>query len=124
MRKFLFVLYIIAVCVLCFADAPDMPEVDKFILGIPMDKIAHFLMFSPFPVLAYYSFERLGGNTDHNVRFALLTFLAGELFALMTETVQYFLPTRSMDLSDFLADTIGITLCTAAMAIYCNLRRK
>ena len=124
MRKFLFVLYIIALCVLCFADAPDMPEVDKFILGIPMDKIAHFLMFAPFPVLAYYSFERLGGNTDHNVRFALLTFLAGELFALMTETVQYFLPTRSMDLSDFLADTIGITLCTAAMAIYCNLRRK
>ena len=124
MRKFLFVLYIIAVCVLCFADAPDMPEVDKFILGIPMDKIAHFLMFAPFPVLAYYSFERLGGNTDHNVRFALLTFLAGELFAMMTETVQYFLPTRSMDLSDFLADTIGITLCTAAMAIYCNLRRK
>ena len=124
MRKFLFVLYIIAVCVLCFTDSPDMPEVDNFILGIPLDKIAHFLMFAPFPFLAYYASERLGGNTDHNVKFALLTFLAGELFALMTETVQYFLPTRSMELSDFLADSIGITLCTVAMAIFCNLRRK
>ena len=124
MRKLLFVLYIITVCVLCFTGSPSLPEVDQFIFGIPLDKIAHFLMFAPFPVLAYYAFERLGGKTDHNVRFALLTFLTGELFALLTETVQHFLPTRSMELSDFLADTIGITLCTVAMAIFRNLRRK
>ena len=124
MRKFLFVLYIIAVCVLCFADAPDMPEVDKFILGIPMDKIAHFLMFAPFPFLAHLAFGRSGGNANYRVRFALLTFLAGEVFALATETVQYFLPTRTMELADFLADTIGIALCTVAMAIFFYLRRK
>lgn len=124
MRKLLFVLYVIAVCALCFTGSPCLPEVDRYILGIPLDKIAHFLMFAPFPFLAHLAFGRSGGNAHYRVRFALLTFLAGEVFALATETVQYFLPTRTMELADFLADTIGIALCTVAMAIFFYLRRK
>lgn len=123
-RKLILALYIIAVCVLCFTDSSSLPEGPEFFIGIPIDKIAHFLMFAPFPVVAYYAFERIGGNTDHNIRFALLTFLGGVLFALATETVQRFLPSRSMEPSDFLADTIGITLCSVATYIICNLRKK
>ena len=47
-----FAAYIVAVLVLCFAKFPSTDDVPTELWGIPMDKIVHFLMFFPLPLLA------------------------------------------------------------------------
>ena len=53
--KIVMLLYVVAVAYLCFANFHKLPEVPKTFLGIPMDKIVHFCMFFPFPILAEWS---------------------------------------------------------------------
>ena len=63
--RILFGLYLVAVAVLCFARFPESEDVPKSLLGIPMDKIVHFLMFFPFPVLTYLAFDRYRGKRNN-----------------------------------------------------------
>ena len=52
-------LYIGLVAYLCFANFHRLPEVPNTFLGIPVDKIVHFWMFFPFPILAYLAYDKL-----------------------------------------------------------------
>ena len=56
--RVLMLLYIAAVCLLCFADIRTDIGVNSTLLGIPADKIVHFTMFLPFPALMYAAFHR------------------------------------------------------------------
>ena len=100
--RILLILYLISILVLCFANLSSLPDVSNTLFGIDIDKVAHFLMFLPFPALFLLSFE---GKT-----YALIGagILAGLFVAGMTEWVQSFLTYRSMDFADFIADTIGL----------------
>ena len=89
----------------------------KFIFGIPTDKIAHFLMFLPFPILAYLAYDHLTNKLSHAFLFALGTLIFGLLLAYGTEYIQGKLPYRSMDIRDFKADALAIALSTAAVFI-------
>ena len=60
--RILFAVYLAAVLVLCFGKFPSSEDVPKYLWGIPTDKIVHFLMFLPFPVLAYLAFDRYPGK--------------------------------------------------------------
>ena len=102
------VLYLIVVFALCFMNLSSMPDIGPTLFGIEIDKIAHFLMFLPLPALFYFSFDgKLAAVVGASV-------LAGLSLAGTTEWIQSFLTYRSMDLADFIADTIGL-LCGAVL---------
>ena len=57
--QIIMIIYIAAVGFLCFSNFHQMPSVPKSVLGIEMDKIVHFFMFFPFPILAFFAYDRL-----------------------------------------------------------------
>lgn len=107
--RLVFFLYLAAVLVLCFANFTDAPSVTQSILGIPTDKIVHFCMFFPFPVLAFLAFDTFTKNWRTSLLFAIAAFGAGIILALVTEWGQAHLTTwRSGDPKDFAADIIAL----------------
>lgn len=54
----LFILYLCAVAYCCFGRFKDLPQIGQDSLwGIPMDKVVHFIIFFPFPILCYAAFR-------------------------------------------------------------------
>ncbi|MBQ2133233.1 MAG: VanZ family protein [Bacteroidales bacterium] len=106
----MFLLYIVAVLCLCLLNLSDKtPELPQYFLGIPMDKLAHFLMFFAYPVVGWLMLtynKMLSMRT--NLIFPVLL-ITGFLFAAFTEIAQGLLTTyREPDNMDFIADAIGI----------------
>lgn len=117
LSRILFVLYVIAVLFVCFLRPDRMPDIQKTILGIPTDKVAHFIMFLPFPILASLSFCK-PQNKVWNVLFSsVLLLLAGTCLAALTEYLQGFLPYRSKDFSDFEADFIAVLISSLVVFV-------
>lgn len=111
-------IYLVAVLTLCVINLSSMPEVPTTFLGIELDKVAHFLMFLPLPVLFYLSFD---GKAAAIIGASIL---AGLSLAGMTEWIQSFLTYRSMDIDDFFADIIGLLSGAALTGIFVALRKK
>ena len=110
LARILFFLYLAVVAFLCFMHVDKLPDVQKFIFGIPTDKVAHFLMFLPFPILAYLAYDHLTNKLSHAALFAFATLVLGALLAYGTEYIQGKLPYRSMDMNDFKADLLALVL--------------
>jgi VanZ family protein len=107
--RILFVVYLAAVAWLCFGKFDSMPDVPREFLGIPIDKIVHFAMFFPFPILAFLAFDRFTGKWWVSLLFTLGTFLTGALIAAGTEVGQARLTSyRSGDPKDYLADLLAL----------------
>jgi VanZ family protein len=106
--QILTLLYLGTVAFLCFARFPVMNEVPPVIFNIPMDKIVHFLMFLPFPILAYFSLPIRRKGVVKTLLVLVAIFLVGCLIAWGTERVQGLLPYRYMDAADFKADRYGL----------------
>ncbi|MBP5720537.1 MAG: VanZ family protein [Bacteroidales bacterium] len=106
--RILTVVYLVAVAVLCFANFGSEREMPLSILGIPTDKIAHFLMFLPFPVVAFFSFPLKKAGVLKSILLIVAMFVVGCLLAWGTEYVQSKLPYRTMDPADFKADGLGL----------------
>lgn len=117
LARILFVLYLCAIAFLCFMHVDKLPDMQKFIFGIPTDKLAHFLMFLPFPILAYLAYDHLTNKVWSAVLFAVVTMLVGGLIAYGTEYVQGRLPYRSMDIRDFKADALALVVSSVAVFI-------
>ena len=102
--------YLLALCYLCFSTPDSLPSVENWNFFIPADKLVHFLMFFPAPVLLYLSL----GKHCETVRKALptvgLCFLICCVLAGTTEIIQNFRPGRSMSFGDWIADTLGMIL--------------
>ena len=104
------VLYIAAVGYLCFANFNKLPEMPRTLFGIPMDKVVHFCMFFPFPILAYLAYDKLT-DTPLKAFGALISICAiGAIFAGLTEIVHGMLPYRAQDIHDYAADCLAIGL--------------
>ena len=102
------VLYLAVVGYLLFANFEKLSSVPKIFLGIPTDKVVHFCMFFPFPILAYLAYDHLT-DTPLKALAALISICAiGCIFAGLTEIVQGMLPYRYEDISDFRADCLAI----------------
>ena len=118
LSKLILLLYILAVAYLCFANFHKLPEVPKTFLGIPMDKIVHFCMFFPFPILAFFAYDKLT-QTPLQALAALLCICAfGGIFAGLTEIVQGMLPYRSQDIKDYNADLLSIGISGLLVFVY------
>lgn len=122
--RILFGLYLVAVAVLCFGKFDSSQDVPKILWGIPTDKIVHFLMFFPFPLLAYLAFDRYRERRWPSVFWVAVTFLAGCAYAAGTEWVQSRLSYRSGDPADFLADFSALTACSVVILILIFAKHK
>lgn len=124
--RILLVLYLAAVAVLCFANFTKIPDVPRNIFGIPADKLVHFAMFLPFPVLGFFSLnvKRLG--VVKTLIIIVLLFCLGCLMAWGTEYYQGLLPYRTMDPADFKADRIALacgSVVTFIIALFVHRKK-
>jgi len=76
--------------------------------GFPTDKVVHFMMFLPFPILAFLSSSYVAKKWWQSILYVLLLFAIGCAIAAITETVQGMLGTRTADIKDFDADIIAL----------------
>ncbi len=114
--RLLLVLYICAVAFFCFGKFDNLPDVERFYFGIPTDKIVHFCMFFPFPILGYFSFDRKKKSLGKAIVSLIMVCSFGCIFAGITEIIQGMLPYRSEDVKDFGADCLAI--CTSALIVF------
>ena len=120
----LFIIYILLVCYLCFAKIPlNGVQLDKLFYGIRLDRIAHFIMFFPFPIITWLTMK-LDNRFNrfpilNNKLFSLLiTVLSGIFLAIITEFTQYFLlKSREGDYIDLIADIIAVLCGTFVIAL-------
>ena len=122
----LFLLYIAAVLCLCLLNLSDKtPELPKYFLGIPMDKLAHFLMFFAYPATGWLMLTYNKTIKMRQVFIFPVLLITGLLFAAFTETAQGLFTTyREPDNLDFVADAIGILSSTFLIRILQKPLRK
>lgn len=122
--RLLFFLYLAAVLVLCFAHFEQTPAVEWTLLGIPSDKVVHFCLFFPFPILAFLAFDRFTETKRSTLLFAGATFAIGCLMAFGTEWGQAHLTNyRSGEPTDLLADGIALFLSTL-LVVFWDIRKQ
>ena len=122
--RILFFLYLAAVLVLCFGQFKDAPSLPWTLLGIPSDKIVHFCMFFPFPILAFLAFDKYTHTPRSTFLFSGITFLVGVVLAFGTEWGQAHLTTyRSGDPLDLVADVSALFISTLIVIIW-DLRKQ
>lgn len=111
--RIILLVYILAVAYLCFNNFSNVQhDIPLSIFGIPTDKIVHFCMFFPFPILAWYSIDRIPRGLAESVG-KIISFAAyGCCFAGLTEIIQGMMPYRSEDIHDFYADVIAIGIAS------------
>lgn len=115
--RILFLLYITAVAYACFGHFNDVPDLAVPWLGIPNDKILHFLMFLPFPILMYLSFGQKSKNPWKAMLGVIGIFIIGCLIAAGTEVGQSFISYRSCDPTDFVADSLALLISSLVVFI-------
>lgn len=120
----LFCLYLGAVAVLCFARGEQLPDMPTTWFGIPADKIAHMLMFLPFPILSYQAFHPYRTGVAGQYGLLAMFTAAGAALAFATEKLQGILEYRSYELADLAADGIGLAAGAAVCAIYIYIHSK
>lgn len=120
----LFFVYLAAVAWCCFANFSSIPEPQKFILGLPFDKVVHFIMFFPFPILAWLAFDRFTTKPWHTIIFVAIVFIVGCIVAYATEAGQTFLPYRTGDKADALTDILSLGLSSLIVFFADILKQK
>lgn len=120
----LFCIYLAAVAFLCFMQTENLPDISaETFLGIPIDKVLHFLMFLPYPVLSGMTFI----DTERGLAMNLITLavlvITGAGLAYGTEAIQAYTDYRSYETADFHADLIGMASGTAAISAYLIISR-
>lgn len=119
-----FCVYIAAILTLCLMKPDDLPQPEIFIFGIPADKVAHFIMFLPFPVLMYMMlFDK------SRSRWLDMLVLAGSLAlgicaAFGTEFLQSLTQYRSADIKDTFADMKGLGSGGVIVLLHILFRRN
>ena len=122
--RILFFLYVAGVLFLCFGRFENTPPVEWSLFGIPTDKLVHFCMFFPFPILAFLAFDRFTETVSRTLLFTGVTLVAGILLAVFTEWGQAHLTNyRSGDLWDLLSDIIALIL-SSLLVIFLDIRKQ
>lgn len=127
MRKlfpFLLALYFACVGFLCFWHFDNLQDATQYIFGIPTDKIVHFCIFFPFPILSYATFGRKTKGKWKSVMFILGIFLAGCILGGATELGQGLTTYRSCDINDFRADALGMAISSVIVLVIDAIRHS
>ena len=114
-----FCIYLAAVAVLCFMNPSQLPEMDvKTFLGIPIDKVLHFLMFLPYPILSGLVFIRKEQKMAVSIAILITLAVLGIGISYGTELIQARTGYRSYEVGDFYADMTGIATGFIISTIY------
>lgn len=122
--RILMLLYLSTVAFLCFHRFSSMPSVPTNLLGIPIDKIIHFCMFLPFPVIGAMCIDRVPSKKWQFIATSLGVLTAGCVFAALTEIIQSRLSYRTGDKYDFLADALAVIVGSMAAVVILTRKRK
>lgn len=106
--RILFILYIIAVIWLCVHNFKSIEQMPHRLWGFQTDKLIHFAMFLPFPFFAYLSYDKRRFTFLRTTLFILATLVLGAVLAGATELAQSFIPRRTADVKDLVADFIAL----------------
>ena len=120
----LFCLYIAAILLLCLMKPTDLPQPDIMIFGIPADKIAHFLMFMPYPVLVYLMFYNKDRSRVLDLCILAACIAMGVGTAIGTEQLQAMTQYRTPDINDVYADMKGMAPGCIGVLIYIILKKR
>lgn len=120
----LFCLYIAAIILLCFMKTDSVPDVQFTLFGIPADKLVHFCMFAPYPVLAFQAFHPKDGSVWREAVVLTVLVILGIGLAYGTEQIQGITDYRSYEIADFYADSTGIAAGTVLIIIQMALRNR
>ncbi len=83
-------------------------------ISIPFfDKIAHFFIYLFFGFMLFRAIDR---SKIHRQNTYMITYISGAFYAFSDEVHQYFVPNRSTDPLDFLADAFAISVSLLIMA--------
>ena len=122
--RILFFLYVAGVLFLCFGRFDNAPSVEWSFLGIPSDKLVHFCMFFPFPILAFLAFDKYTESVPRTLLFVGLTLLVGVVLAVGTEWGQAHLTDyRSGDPLDLAADVTALVL-SSLLVTWWDIRKQ
>ncbi len=125
LSRLILVLYMVSVCLLCFLNLGTDSDMSPEWFGIPKDKIAHFLMFFPYPAIIALVFCKSGWNPVKFIGFLLVVLVSGIVIGGSIELIQGMTGYRSCDIKDFRADCIGLftgTLLT--LSVWLAVRGK
>ena len=120
----LFCLYLTAVGILCFMKPDDLPSVEKYLFGIPLDKIVHFTMFLPYPVLCSMSFMNHDMKKQRSICVLAVIFISGAGMAYGTEVIQAHTGYRAYEIIDFYADMTGMTIGALITLTYILIKKN
>ena len=120
----MFCVYLAAVFILCFINGDGMPKVQLTLLGIPADKLAHFCMFVPYPMLSFLAFRPQEASKRREIMLLCILAALGVGLAYGTEQLQGLTDYRSYELADFYADLTGICFGSLATLILILFRRR
>ncbi len=118
--RILLVVYLAGVAYLCFGHFDDLPSIQKTIFGIPMDKVVHFCMFFPAPLIGFFAFRDKPKPAGEALVSLICICSFACIFAGITEIIQGTLPYRSEDINDFKADCLAIGIATV-LTFFINL---
>ncbi len=101
------VIWFLIVLVLMCTPGKDLPDTKLFKL-IFLDKAVHFACFALLVILFYYPVGRTDANLGNKLNYLTRLAVAGILWGITTELIQrFYIPGRSFDLFDWLADSLG-----------------
>lgn len=117
-----FVTYLAAVIYLCLMKPDDLPQTELYLFGLPLDKVAHFLMFLPFPPLSYTMLWEKDRKIWADMLILISCIAVGVGLAFLTEYFQGLTQYRSSDIQDIYADMAG--LGTGGIIVLANIVTK
>ncbi|MPM33420.1 hypothetical protein SDC9_79995 [bioreactor metagenome] len=115
--KILFFIYLGLVFFFCLYSFNDTGvDLSKTIFGIRADRVAHFIMFFPYPLSAWLAAKKelreRTGRYSHSVILG-----SGILVAILAEILQSLTPTRDSDPFDLIANIAGLIFATLLIFI-------
>ena len=120
----LFCIYIATLVFLCFMKTDSVPDVQFTLIGIPAEKLVHFCMFAPYPVLAFQAFHSKDVTIWHELLLFAVLAVFGFGLAYGTEQIQSLTDYRSYEIADFYADSIGIAAGSIVVLIQIAFRKR
>ncbi|MBS1735514.1 MAG: VanZ family protein [Bacteroidetes bacterium] len=98
------------ICFLVFLPGKDVPSLG-WMDQLQIDKLVHAFMFFMLILFFYAPFYKIGSTANSRKKSLILLCIAGVIWGISIEFIQkYFVPGRSFDLFDWLADSIGVAL--------------
>ena len=108
----MYIILVITVHIVPISDnvAPD----DYYYISMRPDQIIHFFMFSPFCFLIW-AWQQV--NFYEDVFFCLAVLFIGVIFSFVLEFLHLFIPYRSFELGDLVANVLGALAGSIAFLI-------